>query len=351
MTAGAVTWDSYAAAWAGLHGGVDPREARPSVRRWLRLGYRLAYLADRLHLRPGTVTALGLLACLTVPALAMRGGAGAAGAALLVVLAVVADTADGALAVLGRRATRLGYVYDALVDRVAEACWLVALWLLGAPAAVAVAAGGLSYLHEYVRSRANAAGMTELRAVTLGERPSRAALTVLGLLLAGAVRPVDGELPAGVATIATAAWLVLAVIGLAQLLVAVHLALAGRSWPTWTPNGGTRPDTARAGSPPSGGDRPGAGRPEPAPDDPARSGVAPHDTARLHAVPPATPRPDVAGPGAGAVPVDAELLAELAKLAALPAGTRIYRSRAARRPQPGRSARPRMANGRSSPGK
>jgi CDP-diacylglycerol--glycerol-3-phosphate 3-phosphatidyltransferase len=350
MPPGSVSWDRYAQAWAGLHGGVDPRQARPSVRGWLRLGYRFAYLADRVHLTPGTVTALGLLACLSVPALAMRGGLGAVGAALLVVFAAVADTVDGALAVLGSRATRLGYVYDSVVDRLAEACWLVALWLVGAPTAVAVTAGGLSFLHEYARSRANAAGMTEIGAVTLGERPTRVVLTVVGLGLAGAVRPVDPALPAGVATFVTAAWVVFALIGLGQLFVVVHRVLAGRGWPTWKPAGAPRPDGSGSGQAPGGRPVPADHAPGPG-GTPATAATSTTSGGRATggdlatAGGPATGgglatggtsvAGDAAAPGGFGwiepFPVDEELLAELAKLASLPAGTSVYTSRAAHR--------------------
>jgi hypothetical protein len=52
---------------------------------------------------------------------------------VLVLLSAVADTVDGAVAVIAGRATRLGQVDDSLADRLGEACWLVALWLVGAP--------------------------------------------------------------------------------------------------------------------------------------------------------------------------------------------------------------------------
>jgi phosphatidylglycerophosphate synthase len=151
-------------------------------------------------------------------------------AAVVVVAASVADTVDGALAVLTEHTTRLGYVYDSVVDRLAELGWLLALWLVGVPGYLAVAAGALSWIHEYTRSRANAVGMTEIGGATLGERPTRAILTVIGLGLAGLTGLFSADLPAGVATFAVAAWFVLAVIGFAQLFGTVHHALSGRPW-------------------------------------------------------------------------------------------------------------------------
>ena len=47
--------------------------------------------------------------------------------ALLVLLSAVAETIDCAVAVITGRASRIGQVYDALADRISEACWLVGL--------------------------------------------------------------------------------------------------------------------------------------------------------------------------------------------------------------------------------
>ncbi len=321
MAGASVSWDRYAEAWAGLHGGADPRQARPLVRGFLRTSFRIAALADRLRVRPGLVTVVGLLACLMVPVLARRGDGAPLFAAALVLLASVCDTADGALAVLTGRATRLGYVYDAIADRLGEACWLVALWLVGVPTQVALVAGGVTFLHEYARSRANAAGMSELGAVTLGERPTRVVLTVTGLVLATVLRPVDPAVPGGVATVVTATWVVLGSIGLVQLFAAIHHKLAGRPWPVWRPPDAERPaDPAWAATDASG----------PASRD--------RDTGELEPV--------------GPDETDQELLDELESLAELPAGSAVYTSDSARAArQTGRSARPRTAKGRSSPGK
>lgn len=228
------SWDDYAPLWARLHGGADPRRARPSVRTWLYMAYCIARFLARIHVRPGAVTALGLLACLLVPVFAVRGPGGLLLAALMVVVAALADTVDGALAILIDRTTRLGYVYDSVVDRVGEVTWLVALWLAGAPAYAVVIAGTLTWMHEYVRSRGNAAGMTEIGGVTLGERPTRVILATVGLGLAGLVSLANPDVGSGVATCAIGAWIVLSVIGFVQLFATVHRVLAGRKWPPWS---------------------------------------------------------------------------------------------------------------------
>jgi phosphatidylglycerophosphate synthase len=230
-----VTWEQYAAEWAGLHGGVDLTQVRPGMRRWLHLGFVVARSLHRARVPAGAVTAVGLLSSVTVVVVVTHGSGGILLAALLVAAAILADTVDGALAVLSGHTTRLGYVYDAVVDRVGEACWLIALWRIGAAGYVVVVAGALAWLHEYVRSRGNAAGMAEITAVTVGERPTRVIVTIAGLALAGFAEAFNPHVAAGIAAFATATWIVFGLIGITQLLAAVHRALAGQSWPTWRP--------------------------------------------------------------------------------------------------------------------
>jgi CDP-diacylglycerol--glycerol-3-phosphate 3-phosphatidyltransferase len=204
-----VTWEEYASAWSRLHGGFDPRTGSAFVRGWVRVAYALG---SRLSWAgPNWVTLAGLVLCVAVPFVGLLPGAA------LVLLAGLADSLDGAVAVLSGRATRLGYVLDSVADRVGEAAWLTAFWLGGAQAWVAVAAGAASWLHEYARARATAAGMSEIGAVTVGERPTRVLIALFGLLVAGIAGHASVVLTAGAAV-----WLGLAVVGLVQLGIAVR---------------------------------------------------------------------------------------------------------------------------------
>ncbi len=231
------SWDEYAPMWARLHGGGDPRRARTTVRGWLRFGYTIARTCARLRIRPGAITATGFLASIVVPVFAAQGPPWLPLAALMVVVAALADTVDGALAIITDHTTRLGYVYDSVVDRLAEVIWLAAFWLVGVPAYVVLIAGALTWMHEYVRARANAAGMTEIGGVTLGERPTRVILTAVGLALAGPVGLASPDVGAGVATIAVAVWIVLSLLGFLQLFATIHRVLHGRRWPPWSVRG------------------------------------------------------------------------------------------------------------------
>jgi phosphatidylglycerophosphate synthase len=214
-----VTWEQYVAAWSALHGGFDPREASPVVRGWVRLAWRGGSLLARLGVGPSTVTTIGLLLCALVPFVPLPVGA------LLVLLAAFADAFDGAVAVVSGRVSRLGFVYDSAADRLGELAWLAAFWVAGAPGWLVVAGLVVSWLHEYVRARAAASGMAEIGAVTVAERPTRVSVAISGLVvaaLAGFVRPGWENT---VAVVAAIIWVVLGVIGFAQLTAVVRRAL------------------------------------------------------------------------------------------------------------------------------
>jgi len=215
-----LTWAQYTAAWSALHGGFDPDRASPLVRGWVRLAYRGGSLLARLGVGPMVVTGVGLLLSAVVPVVVALGPAGLPLGALLVLLASVADGLDGAVAIVAGKASRLGFVADSVADRLGELAWLAAFWLAGVPAWLAVAAGALSWLHEYVRARAIAAGMREIGVVTVAERPTRVIVTIAGLAL--------GNLGPAL-TLAATAWLALGVVGLVQLAVAVRRDLTDRA--------------------------------------------------------------------------------------------------------------------------
>jgi phosphatidylglycerophosphate synthase len=211
-----VLWDDYAAAWSELHGGFDPRKANFLVRGWVRIAYGVGSWLARHRVGPMAVTTVGLLICLLVPASVPF--LGTFPAAVLVLVAALADGLDGAVAVITGKATRLGYVYDSVADRVGEAAWLAAFWLAGAPGWLVVVAGAASWLQEYARARATAAGMSEIGVVTVAERPTRVLVAIFGLLAAVAYAPLI--------TVATAVWLALAAVAGIQLLFAIRRALS-----------------------------------------------------------------------------------------------------------------------------
>jgi phosphatidylglycerophosphate synthase len=219
------TWDRYAEEWAALHGGVDPRRARPEVRRYLRGAYEVGRVLTRLRVPPLAVTVAGLVLALATPAFAVRHGWWPLLSAGLVLASAAVDSLDGAVALISSRTTPLGYLCDGLADRVVEACWLAALWLVGAPGWVVTICLALSWLHEYVRARAIGAGMTEIGAVTVAERPTRVTFVAIGLTFAALGGSSGRDMAVGFATLFTAVWAPVALAGLVQLLIAVFRGL------------------------------------------------------------------------------------------------------------------------------
>jgi phosphatidylglycerophosphate synthase len=221
-----LTWQEYAAAWSRLHGGFDPEGAAPVVRGWIRLAYRGGSLLGRLRIGPTAVTGIGLLFCLAVPFAALLGSTGLLLGALLVLFAGFADALDGAVAVVTGRASRLGFVYDSVADRLGELAWVAAFWVAGAPGWLAAAGAAVSWLHEYVRARAAAGGMDGLGIVTLGERPTRVSVAISGLLVGGLAGLAHPGWDRTVVVVAMIAWLALGLIGLVQLAIAVRRELS-----------------------------------------------------------------------------------------------------------------------------
>lgn len=216
MVTDSVTWDGYARGWSDRHGGLPLRRGS-ALGRWLQVAYAVARGLDRIRVRPTGVTIGRVLISATAPVFVYRGGVGLPLAAVVVLVAAFADSVDGALAILQRRTSRLGFYYDAVADRLVEVGWLLALLVAGAPGWLVAAGGALSWLHEY--SRLALLTATGRGAVSpWGERPTRVISVVAGLglaWLAGLVRP---ELSAGVVTLAAAGWLLFSAIGLIRLL-------------------------------------------------------------------------------------------------------------------------------------
>jgi phosphatidylglycerophosphate synthase len=207
----------YLRRWSPLHGGYDP-DGAGLTGRWLGLVYRLARPLAARGVSADVLTAWGVLVSAVVPLVAAYRGRWALLAVPFAVLGGTLDNLDGAVAVLTGRASAFGYVLDSVADRVSDAAQVVTLWVLGAPAWLCVAAGATAGLQEYARARAGAAGMTEIAVLTVFERPTRVVLTAFVLLACGLLTGTAAEL----ATAGAAAWSVLAVAALAQLLLAAR---------------------------------------------------------------------------------------------------------------------------------
>jgi phosphatidylglycerophosphate synthase len=211
--------EEYLARWSRLHGGASTTGL---VGWWLGIAHAGARPLVRAGVGPWPVTVAGVVLAGAACWPASAGSGWPLLAALLVAVSGLLDNLDGAVAVLSGRTSRWGFVLDSGCDRLADAAYCLTLLLAGAPAWLAGTGAALALLHEYVRARAAVAGMPEIGVVTVSERPTRVIVTAMFLLGAG-VYPGAARLWA---TGGAAAWMLLGVVGLVQLLLVVHRRLA-----------------------------------------------------------------------------------------------------------------------------
>jgi CDP-diacylglycerol--glycerol-3-phosphate 3-phosphatidyltransferase len=212
---------AYLDRWQVLHGGYDPRSSR-LVGPWLTVIYTLARPFARIGVPPDVVTLLGLAVSGSVVWLCALGDRWVLLAAFVVGASGVLDSLDGAVAVLADRVTRWGAVLDSVVDRVSDVLYLLALWLVGAPAWACVACGVVVLTQEYARARATAIGMDDVGIVTVGERPTRVIVVAMFLLGAG----IYVGSASWWASLGAFASLGVGLVATTQLLVVVHRRLA-----------------------------------------------------------------------------------------------------------------------------
>ncbi|ULE33088.1 CDP-alcohol phosphatidyltransferase family protein [Mycobacterium sp. IDR2000157661] len=203
--------------WSALHDGVRPSAV---VRGWLRLVRALA-AGPVLRLPPDLLSAAGVLALAAAWAV-VAGPGWPALAVPLIIAAGVLDGLDGAVALRAGRARPLGAVVDAVADRLGDLLLGGVLLALGATPQWVAAALVLVFVHEYVRSRAQAVGMPGVGAVTVAERPTR--LIVVAMAAGGAAVFPAGLPPVGWGWGTTFAitWTAAGVVGTAQLLAGVR---------------------------------------------------------------------------------------------------------------------------------
>lgn len=185
--------DEHLRAWAELHRTEAPGGF---VGGWLRASAAVARPLVRAGVTPNAITVAAMVVGVAALPLALLGGwLGAAAACVAVTLSGLLDSLDGAVAVQGGRTTRVGFLLDSALDRVADAAFPVALAVVaaeggassGTAGGLAAAAVAAAWYLEYVRARATLAvgdaaeGARSRQVITPGERPTRIVLTAVGL--------------------------------------------------------------------------------------------------------------------------------------------------------------------------
>jgi phosphatidylglycerophosphate synthase len=209
--------EEYLRGWSELHEGIDPESIR-FVRGWLSIAYAAGRPLAVLRVPPTLVTAAGLLVAVAAVPVAGLGPHWPLLALPVVLLSALLDSLDGTVAVLTGRVTALGALADSVCDRLSDAAYGFALWVVGAPAWLAGLWVGLGWLAEYARVRGHTLVGGPIDTVTVGERPTR--IVLVSFALAGC-----GVLPDHTHAVATAFGVAAAgtaAIGLLQMLAAVR---------------------------------------------------------------------------------------------------------------------------------
>jgi len=160
--------------WSKNHGEA---EVKGIVRAWLSISYTITRPLVALRISPNTLSLLSVLA-----AIAFLLNIDSYGAIFLLVLSLLFDGIDGTVAISTGKSSKFGAVVDAVADRIVEAIWAYAFYLLGAPWQVIVAAWVAASTQEYMRARAGGLGVSQVLMVTWAERPIRATLIFIPLV-------------------------------------------------------------------------------------------------------------------------------------------------------------------------
>lgn len=202
-------FEGYLDRWSALHDGHDPR-GNFWLRGWLELTYWIGRPLARWGVQPDVLTLGSIWLAFTVFPPAQVGGRWQILAGWLLVVSGFGDTLDGCVAALTNRATRWGYVLDSLVDRVNDAIYLLAVWVVGVPVWLVIVTGVPAYLVEYLRARAGNAGLHEVGVVTVGERALRVILCSAAIHWGGVFLGYEFEIAVGlVGLLAVLSWIAL----------------------------------------------------------------------------------------------------------------------------------------------
>lgn len=208
---------SFFARWSELHGGAA---VTGIVKWWLSISFTVATSLQRLRITANGLTLVGVLLAGALVATVNTGGLESLLAALfLLVLSLAADGIDGSLALVTQSESRRGAALDAIADRVSEALWAVAFVLLGAELTLVLVAWLFAQIQEYIRARLGGLGIHEVGVVTPAERPVRASLLAIALVITIIFTLFDESELLGVERLTTlslvaALWLILQTIGL-----------------------------------------------------------------------------------------------------------------------------------------
>ena len=170
-----LTKEEFYARWSSLHSDAPVSGA---VAWWLKISYRFGLIATLLRISPNVLTLLGLVSAGMVALTATSWWA-----VFFLVFSHFCDGIDGSVAIFQKRDSAWGATLDSVVDRISEAFWLYALYLIGVPAWLAISLWSIAAFQEYARAKLSSLDVTNIGVVTPTERPVRASFLFVTLIL------------------------------------------------------------------------------------------------------------------------------------------------------------------------
>jgi CDP-diacylglycerol--glycerol-3-phosphate 3-phosphatidyltransferase len=170
-----LTKEAFNAKWSTLHSDAPIKGA---VAWWLKISYRFGLIATLLRISPNVLTLLGLLSAAMTAFTATSWWA-----VLFLVISLFFDGIDGSVAIFQKRESAWGATLDSVVDRISEAFWLYALYVIGIPAWLAIALWSIAAFQEYARAKLSSLGVRDIGVVTPAERPVRASFLFIALIM------------------------------------------------------------------------------------------------------------------------------------------------------------------------
>ena len=170
-----LTKDEFYIKWSQLHSDAPITGA---VAWWLKISYRFGLVATLLRISPNLLTVLGLISAAMSALTATSWWA-----VFFLVFSLFCDGIDGSVAIFQKRDSAWGATLDSVVDRISEAFWLYALYVIGVPAWLAIAIWSVAAFQEYARAKLSSLKIKDIGVVTPAERPVRASFLFMALIM------------------------------------------------------------------------------------------------------------------------------------------------------------------------
>jgi archaetidylinositol phosphate synthase len=170
-----LTKEEFYTKWSSLHSDAPITGV---VAWWLKISYRFALIATLLRISPNVLTLLGLVSAAITAIVATSWWA-----VFFLVFSLFCDGIDGSVAIFQKRDSAWGATLDSVVDRISEALWLYALYVIGIPAWLAITLWSIAAFQEYARAKLSSLDVADIGVVTPAERPVRASFLFITLVM------------------------------------------------------------------------------------------------------------------------------------------------------------------------